>query len=80
MKIKLKDVYEFKKLLVVNGYTVRGYGRAINISAPYAQQVANGQRNPGPEVAKRTYELLDVEFNDIFFIDDACKSNQKQAI
>jgi len=78
MKIKLKDVQEFKKLLVVKGFSVRGYGRAIDISPAYAQHVANGQRNPGPEVARKTYELLDMNFDDIFFIDYACKSNQKK--
>lgn len=54
MKVKLRDVQNFKRLLVINGYSIRAYGRAIDISPAYAQQVANGQRNPGPEIAKKT--------------------------
>ncbi|ONK21194.1 hypothetical protein BLX87_22975 [Bacillus sp. VT-16-64] len=77
MKIKLRDVDEFKKLLLINGYTQRGYGRKIGISEPYANQIANGTRNPGPNIAKKTVELLQVEFDEIFFIESACKSNQK---
>lgn len=83
MKIKLKNIEEFKKLLLVNGYTQRSYGRAIGISEPYAHQIANGTRNPGPKIAKDTAELLNVKFDDIFFIENACKSeqsNNKEAI
>src|SRR5690606_33530162 len=81
MKIKLKDVEQFKKLLLMNGYTQRSYGRAIGISEAYAHQIANGTRNPGPKIAKDTAELLKVDFDDIFYIEDAHKSNQtKQAI
>jgi len=82
LKIKLKDVDKFKTLLMTNGFTQRSYGRAIGISEPYAHQIANGARNPGPKIAKDTADLLDVDFEDIFFIDNACKSDQrtKQAI
>lgn len=82
MKIKLKDVDQFKMLLLTKGYTQRSYGRAIEISEPYANQIANGTRNPGPEIAKKTIDLLQVDFDDIFFVEVACKSkqNQKQAI
>ncbi|WP_160804197.1 helix-turn-helix domain-containing protein [Virgibacillus halodenitrificans] len=76
MKIKLRDVDQFKTLLLTNGLTQRGYGRAIGISEPYANQIANGTRNPGPAIAKKTTELLNVEFQDIFFIEDACNSNR----
>lgn len=78
MKIKLKDVDKFKELLLINGFTQRGYGRKIGISEPYANQISNGTRNPGPEIAKKTTELLSVKFDDIFFIDNDYKSEQKQ--
>jgi len=76
MKIKLKSVDEFKRLLLVNGFTQRSYGREIGISEAYANQIANGNRNPGPKIAKATADLLGVDFEDIFFIVDACKSDQ----
>lgn len=76
MKIILKDVDAFKLLLLQNGYTQRSYGRAIGISGPYAHQISNGTRNPGPKIAKDTSKLLGVEFDDIFFVEDAYKSDQ----
>jgi len=76
MKIVLKDVDYFKELLLLNGYTQRSYGRAIGISEPYANQISNGVRNPGPKIAKDTTDLLGVSFEDIFFIQHACKSEQ----
>lgn len=78
MKIKLKDKNKFKEILLIKGYTQRGYGRAIGISEPYANQIANGVRNPGPAIARKTSELLEVEFEDIFFIDYACKSEREE--
>ncbi|MCL6443432.1 MAG: helix-turn-helix domain-containing protein [Alicyclobacillus sp.] len=76
MKIVLKDANAFKRLLLVKGYTQRGLGRAIGIAEAYATQISSGTRNPGPEIARKIVDLLQVEFDDIFFIDDACKSNQ----
>lgn len=74
MKIKLRNTKYFKTLLLKKGFSQRGYGRAIGISEPYANQIANGTRNPGPEIANKTVELLQVEFDEIFFIENACKS------
>lgn len=78
MKIKIKEVHFFKLKLIICGLSQREYARKIGISEPYANQIVNGIRNPSPSVAKRTVDLLDVEFSDIFFIEPACKSNQKQ--
>lgn len=77
MKIKLNDVQFFKLKLIMSGLSQREYARKIGISEPYANQIVNGIRNPSPSVAKRTVDLLDVEFSDIFFIEHACKSNQQ---
>lgn len=77
MKFVLKNPEEFNRTLYINGYTQRSYGRAIGISESYAHQVATGKRNPGPDIARKTAELLEMEINDIFFIQSACKSNQK---
>lgn len=74
MKIILKDVDQFKKMLIINGYTQRSLAREIGISNPYANQIANGERNPGPQIAKKIADVLKTDFNDIFFIEDACKS------
>lgn len=79
MKIKLRSANDFKKMLLMKGYSQRGLGRAVDISEAYASQIANGLRSPGPEIAKRIVDLLEEDFNDIFFIDGDDKSNQKLA-
>lgn len=76
MKIVIKDVETFKKLLLREGFTQRGFGRSIKISAAHAYQIVNGKANPSPETAKRITEALKVGFDDIFFIQSACKSDQ----
>lgn len=78
MKFVLKNAQEFNKTLYINGYTQRSYGRAIGISESYAHQVATGKRNPGPDIARKTADLLGLEINDIFFIENACKGNQNK--
>lgn len=77
MVIKIKDTDNFKRILMVKGFSQRGLARAIDISEPYANQITNGSRNPGPEIAKNICEKLEVEFEEIFFIDNACNSYQK---
>ncbi|WP_245809823.1 helix-turn-helix domain-containing protein [Cohnella massiliensis] len=77
MKILVKDVGELKKLLLIKGFTQRSLGREIGISEPYATQIVNGTRNPGPQIAKKITDALDVDFDTIFFIDSGCKSNQE---
>lgn len=76
MKVMLKDPIAFKKLLILKGFSQRGLGRSLKISEPYANQIANGARSPGPEIAKRITDLLCVEFDEIFFIQYDDKSNQ----
>jgi len=76
MKIILKDIGNFHVLLLRKGFTKRELGRQAGISEVYAQQIANGDRNPGAKVARRICESLEVEFDDIFFIADACNCKQ----
>jgi len=79
LKIILKDIVHFNELLLRKGFTKRELARRSNISEVYAQQIANGDRNPGTKVAKRICESLTVEFDDIFFIQDirTCKQIDK---
>lgn len=72
MKIILKDIGKFQELLLRKGFSKRGLGRQAGISEVYAQQITKGDRNPSAKVAKRICESLEVEFDDIFFIADAC--------
>lgn len=76
MKIILKDHHELKKLLLQKGYSQRSFAEAIEISPPYFNQIINGERHPSGKVAKKIVDVLKMDFDDIFFINDACKSYQ----
>lgn len=77
MVIQLKDLNKFREMLAVKGFTQRSFAKLISISGPYMNQIVNGDRNPGPKVAKKICDGLDVEFDDIFFIQYDNKSYQK---
>lgn len=68
MKVQLKDNQKFRTLLVLKGFTQRSFGRSIGVSESYASQIINGTRNPGPKIAKKIADKLEVEFNDIFLV------------
>lgn len=66
MRIVLKDKNEFKYLIIIKGYSQRGFSRMIGLSEPYINQITNGERNPSPQTAKKITELLEIKFEDIF--------------
>ncbi|WP_281869928.1 helix-turn-helix transcriptional regulator [Brevibacillus parabrevis] len=68
MKIHLKDPVRFEELLIRKGYSKRSFAEAANIGQVTALQIANGDRNPSPRIAKRITDALEVEFDDIFEI------------
>jgi transcriptional regulator with XRE-family HTH domain len=74
MKVNLKNPNEFKKTLIKKGYSQSKFARAVNLSSPYVNQIVNGERFPSGEVANRIAECLNLEFDDIFFINDTSKS------
>lgn len=76
MKIKLKDPYEFKRMLIVNGFSQTELAKAIEVTPPYLNQIVNEERFPSAKIAKKISSILGLKFGDIFFIDDACKSYQ----
>jgi DNA-binding XRE family transcriptional regulator len=77
MKIKLKDPNEFKKLLLITGHSQTDLGKAIEVTPTYINQIVNEERFPSAKMAKKISFQLGVNFADIFFIDDACKSYQE---
>jgi transcriptional regulator with XRE-family HTH domain len=79
MMIRFKDIQEFQRLLIVGGFTHRGFAREILISSPYMTQLATGKRNPSPKVAKKICGGLGVDFDDIFCIEEDNKSYQNKS-
>lgn len=78
MKVTLIDSKEFKKLLLQKGYSQRSFAEVTEISSPYFNQIVNGDRSPSGKVAKKIVDALEMTFEEIFFIDDACKSYQEE--
>jgi DNA-binding XRE family transcriptional regulator len=76
MKIKLRDPVCFKKMLIVNGFSQTDLAKAVEVTPPYLHQIVNEERFPSAKIAKKISEVIGVKFEDIFFIDDACKSYQ----
>lgn len=76
MQIILKDPNVLKKALLQKGYSQRSFAEVTEISPPYFNQIVNGERFPSAKLAKKIVDELALEFEDIFFIDDACKSYQ----
>lgn len=79
MKILLVDPVDFQKKVVMSGHSMRGFAKHIGISSPYMIQIANGNRNPGPKIAKKIVNGLECSFDEIFFVDSGCKSGQIQS-
>ncbi|USK48894.1 helix-turn-helix transcriptional regulator [Bacillus sp. CMF12] len=73
MKIKVKNTEEFKKLLLIKGFSQRTFSKSVKISNPHFNLIINGERNPSGKVAKKIADGLNVRFEDIFFVDYACK-------
>lgn len=74
VRVNLIDPYAFRKTLIIKGYSQNKLAKAINLSSPYLNQIINEERFPSGEVAKRIADQLELKFEDIFFINDACKS------
>jgi DNA-binding XRE family transcriptional regulator len=77
LKVKLRDPNEFKKILIVNGFSQTEFAKLIEITPPYLNQIVNEERFPSAKTAKKISCALSLNFADIFFIEDACKSYQK---
>ena len=68
MMIKLIDKENLQELLSKKGITKNSLKSATNISESYADSILKGKVSPSPKVARKICELLDVSFNDIFYV------------
>jgi transcriptional regulator with XRE-family HTH domain len=74
--IRLVDPHEFRKLMIRKGFSQKSLAKAATMSNPYLNQILKGEKHPGAVIAKKIVDALEVEFDDIFFIDDAYQSKQ----
>lgn len=75
--VMIKDIDKFIEKIVENGLSYRQLAKKANCSQTLISLLAKGERNPSPENAVNICKALGCEFNDIFFINNDDKSNQK---
>lgn len=68
MIIKAKQP-EFTNVRIRAGFSQRQLARESGLSSPFISQVENGNRNVGPEAAKKLCTALSVPFEQIFLLE-----------
>ncbi|MBT9152217.1 MAG: hypothetical protein DDT35_00431 [Firmicutes bacterium] len=68
MKIRLKDVEAFQVLLLRKGLSQRELARVAKIHEGYVSMILRETHSPGPGVAARICKVLEVAFDDIFYV------------
>jgi transcriptional regulator with XRE-family HTH domain len=68
VQIVFKNPDDFRKRLLINGYSLRSFAQQVGLSSPYLSQIINNKRNPSGKVAKTITDELSLDFDDIFFI------------
>ncbi|HZG81765.1 MAG TPA: helix-turn-helix transcriptional regulator [Brevibacillus sp.] len=77
MKIRLKDLERFEELIIRKGHSKRSFAEVAGIGQVTALQIANGERNPSPRIAKRITDALEVEFDEIFVIEKTTRTQSR---
>lgn len=67
MRIQPK-VDQLNELLMRKGLTRKAFAEVAQIGLATATQICNGNRKPSPPTAKKISNALDVEFDEIFYI------------
>jgi DNA-binding XRE family transcriptional regulator len=78
--IELIDKIMFNEILLKKGYNHSGLGRAVGIDESYAAQIANGEKNPGPQVASKICDVLRIPFDDIFYVNHGMLTGTKMGM
>ena len=76
--VLVKDIDELIEKIVKKGYSYRKLAEKSNCSQTQISLILKGERNPSPENAVNICRALECKFDDIFFINNDDKSNQKQ--
>lgn len=79
LKVRLKDQQKFKVLMARKGYSQRGLAEKIKMSYEYLNLISNERLNPSGKIANKIATALEMEFDDLFFIeiDDRCNQQTK---
>lgn len=75
--VLVKDINNLIEHIVKNGFSYRKLAEKANCSQAQISLILKGERNPSPENAVNICKALNCNFDDIFFINNDYKSNQK---
>ncbi len=78
--ILLKDKDLFIELITKAGFSFRSLANEVNCSQTTISLIAKGERNPSPKIAINLCKALNINFDQIFFIENDYKSNLKEVI
>jgi DNA-binding XRE family transcriptional regulator len=76
MKVRLKSPDNLIQLLIQKGYSQRSYASHIGLSYEYFNRIVKEHVFPSGTVARKIYEGLDLEFQDLFFLQNGDDCNQ----
>jgi DNA-binding XRE family transcriptional regulator len=78
MRVRVKNPNEFNALLIRKGYSKSRFSKIVGISSPMFVQISNGDRCPSPETAKRISDALELEWDELFVLEDAERRERKE--
>lgn len=78
--IILRDADNFKEMIIRAGFSYRQLAKEVGCSQTQISMIAKGERNPSPETAVNICKVLKKQFDDIFFIKNDFKRNQKEEV
>ena len=76
--IILRDAEIFNDIITKEGFSYRQLAKEADCSQTQISLIANGERNPSPELAVNICRILNKQFDDIFYIKNDFKRNQKE--
>lgn len=74
--VLVKDKDRLIEKIVENGYSYRQLADKAGISQTSISLIIKGERNPSPKNAVKICEVLNCQFNDIFFINNDYNCNR----
>lgn len=75
--VMVKDADMLINLIVKQGDTPSSFSQKVSCSKSQMCLIVKGERNPSPNLAMRICKVLGKEFEELFFIVNDDKSNQK---
>lgn len=76
--VVVKDIDLLIEKIVEKGLSYRQLAKKMGTSQTTISLIMKGERNPSPETAINFCKVLECQFDDIFFINNDYKSNQRK--